>query len=147
VVLAVVLLTFAVLAVIFTVAAVHKNQQIDELHSQGVPVTLTVTSCIGLLGGSGSNAAGYSCTGTYALNGHHYTEPLPGTALHSPGTTVHAVAVPNDPTLMTTARILPTEHSSWHVYILPAVLFAALLLVLGLALVVRRHRGPSARAA
>ncbi len=90
----IVLATLAVLAIVFTVAAVHTNQQDDRLHDDGVPVTFTVTGCLGLLGGSGSNAAGYSCHGTYTLDGHRYAEPLPGNDFHRPGSTVPAVAVP-----------------------------------------------------
>ena len=85
VVLGIVLATLAVLVVVFTIVGVHNNQQNDQLHNQGVPVTFTVTGCLGLLGGSGSNAAGYTCRGTYELDGHRYNERLPGTVLHAPG--------------------------------------------------------------
>ena len=98
--------TLAVLVVVFTVAGVHSNNQTDALHDHGVPVTFTVTGCLGLLGGSGSNAAGYSCHGTYALDGHRYTEALPGTAFHRPGAAVAAVAVPGDPALVSPAAIV-----------------------------------------
>ena len=57
--LGIVLATLAILAIVFTVVGVHTNQQDDRLHNDGVPVTFTVTGCMGLLGGSGSNAAGY----------------------------------------------------------------------------------------
>jgi hypothetical protein len=127
VLLGVVMITLAVLAVVFTVVGVHKNAQIDELRTQGVPVTFTVDSCIGLLGGSGSNGAGYACTGSYELGGHRYHEPLPGNAPHQPGTTVPAVAVPSDPTLVSTAEIVRTDHTSARVYVLPAVLCAVLV--------------------
>ena len=83
--LGIVLATLAVLVVVFAVVGAHKNHQIDELHNQGVAVAVTVTACQGLLGGSGSNGAGYACRGSYELDGHHYNEPLPGTALHAPG--------------------------------------------------------------
>ena len=127
VLLGVVLVTLAVLVVVFTVVGVHKNAQIYELRTQGVPVTFTVDSCIGLLGGSGSNGAGYACTGSYELGGHRYHEPLPGNAPHQPGTTVPAVAVPSDPTLVSTAEIVRTDHTSARVYVLPAVLCAVLV--------------------
>jgi uncharacterized membrane protein YfcA len=128
VLLGVVLVTLAVLVVVFTVVGVHKNAQIDELRTQGVPVTYTVDSCLGLLGGSGSNGAGYACTGSYALGAHHYREPLPGNAHYEPG----------DPTLVSTAEIVRTDRTSARVYILPGVLFA--LLVVLLALIVVRSR-------
>jgi hypothetical protein len=121
---------------------VHKNQQTDRLHSQGVPVTVTVTSCLGLLGGSGSNAAGYSCHGTYTLQGHTYNESLPGSSFHRPGTTIDAVAVPGDPALVSPVAIVEAQHSSASVFVLPAVLGGVLvILVVALVVQARRRRG------
>jgi hypothetical protein len=136
-----ILAVLAVLVIAFTVVGVQKNHQIDELHDQGVPVTVTVTSCLGLLGGSGSNAAGYSCHGTYSLDGHRYNEPLPGNALHRPGTTVAAVAVPGDPALVSPRAMVASEHSSANVFVLPAVLLAVLLFIGGALLLRHRHTG------
>jgi hypothetical protein len=137
--LAIVLIALAALAIGFTIVGVHKNQQIDQLHTQGVPVTITVTGCLGLLGGSGSNAAGYSCHGTYSLRGHTYNESLPGSAFHRPGTTIDAVAVPGDPALVSPVAIADAQHSSAGVFILPAVLGGVLVLLL-VALIVRARR-------
>jgi hypothetical protein len=141
VVLGIVLATLAVLAVAFTVIGVHNNNQIDQLRNQGVPVAVTVTSCQGLLGGSGSNAAGYTCRGSYELGGHRYNEVLPGTALHAPGTVVRAIAVPSDPTLVSPVSVVESEHASASVFILPAVLLLVLVATLAvLALRWRRTR-------
>jgi hypothetical protein len=133
-----VLATLAVLVVVFVIVGVDKNRQINELRGQGVPVTFTITSCQGLLGGSGSNGAGYACRGTYHLDGHSYSEPLPGTAFFAPGATVHAIAVPSDPGLVSPVTIVESEHASSRVYVLPVVLFAALVLIVG-AIVLRRR--------
>jgi hypothetical protein len=122
-----VLATLAVLAVAFTIAGVQKNSQTDRLHHDGVPVTVTVTGCLGLLGGSGSNAAGYSCKGTYTLDGHSYTESLPGSTFHRPGAKLPAVAVPGDPALVSPVSIERNQHSSAGVFVLPAVLFGLFL--------------------
>ena len=134
------------LTVAFAVIGQHKNQQIDELRQQGVPVTVTVTMCQELLGGSGSNGAGFACTGTYSLDGHRYSESLPGTAGHAPGATVAGVAVPSDPTLLSTAQIVQSEHTSWNVYVLPAVFFALFLLVIAAVVLQRRRRRRSGQA-
>src|SRR6202044_1163709 len=83
-----VLVTLLVLTIVFTVVGIHTNQQDDRLHNDGAPVTFTGSGCLGLLGGSGSNAAGYSCRGTYALDGKTYSERLPGDSFHRPGSTV-----------------------------------------------------------
>lgn len=133
-----VLAVLAVLVIVFAIAGVDKNQQIDELRGQGVPVSFTVTKCQGLLGGSGSNGAGYACRGSYQLDGHTYDEPLPGTAFFAPGATVHAIAVPSDPGLVSPVTIVKSEHASWKVYILPVILFAAFVLIV--AVVVWRAR-------
>jgi hypothetical protein len=138
--LGIVLATLAVLAIVFTVVGVHTNQQDDRLHNDGVPVTFTVTGCLGLLGGSGSNAAGYSCHGTYTSEGVRYHEQLPGNSFHRPGSTVAAVAVPGDPALVSPASIVATEHSSTGVFVLPAVLLIALVVLAALPVVLRRRR-------
>jgi hypothetical protein len=131
--------TLLVLTIAFALVGAHKNQQIDELRNHGVPVTYTVTSCQGLLGGSGSNGAGFSCTGTYSIDGRRYREPLPGNSHYAPGATVAAIAVPTDPALFSTPQIVRSEHASWHVYVLPAVFFVLFLLVLA-AVALSRHR-------
>jgi hypothetical protein len=135
--------TLAVLVVVFTVVGLDKNHQIDQLHNQGVAVNVTVTSCQGLLGGSGSNGAGYACRGTYGLGGHRYNEQLPGTALHAPGTVIRAVAVPGDPALVSPVSVVDAEHSSATVYILPAVLLVLLVAVVAVVLLRRRRKPDS----
>jgi hypothetical protein len=138
VVVALVLATCAVLAVVFLVAGIDKNRQIDELRNDGVRVAFTVTSCQGLLGGSGSNPVGYACRGTYRLGGHTYSEALPGTALFAPGASVKVVAVPSDPGLVSPVAMVESEHTSSRVFVLPAVLFVAF--VVGVAAVLLRRR-------
>ncbi len=71
----------AVVAGVLLVAGYQKNSQIDNLRAHGVPVELTVTHCLGLMGGSGSNLAGYDCSGTYTVGGHVFTEDIPGNTL------------------------------------------------------------------
>jgi hypothetical protein len=135
-----VLATLLVLVVVFTVAGLHHNEQADRLHHDGVPVTFTVASCMGLLGGSGTNVAGYACHGTYTLDGHRYSEQLPGNGFHRPGSTVPAIAVPGDPALVSPAAMVKTEHSSAGVFLLPAILLVVLALLV--LLLVLRHRRP-----
>jgi hypothetical protein len=135
------LATLAVLVVVFTIIGIDKNRQIDQLHDQGVPVTFTITGCQGLLGGSGTNVAGYACHGTYVLRGHRYGAQLPGTALHPPGSTVAALAVPGDPALVSPVSVVDSEHSSASVYVLPGILLVVLAGILVL-LALRRRRTP-----
>jgi hypothetical protein len=126
--------TAVVVAVLFAVGA-RKNAQISALHAQGVPVTVTVSTCRGLLGGSGSNAAGYACRGTYVVAGHRQTEAIPGDTLYAPRATVAAVAVPSDPALFTTAALLATEEPSAGVFIAPTVLLVTLVVAVVLVIV------------
>lgn len=135
-----VLATLLVLTVVFALVGAHKNQQANELRDHGVAVTYTVAKCIGELGGSGSNVAGYSCHGTYRIDGRRYAEPLPGNTFYQPGAAVPAVAVPSDPTLLSVPSIVRSERSSWHVYVLPAVFFVLFLLVVAAVAVSRRRR-------
>ncbi len=135
-----VLVTLAVLVIVFVVVGIDKNRQINELRQHGVAVTFTVSNCQGLLGGSGSNGAGYACRGTYRLDGRTYEEPLPGTSFFVRGATVPALAVPGDPRLVSPVSIVDSERASSKVFVLPAVLFAALLLIGGAVLLVRRRR-------
>jgi uncharacterized membrane protein len=133
--------TLAVLVVVFTVVGVHHNQQDDRLHHDGLPVTFSVSGCLGLLGGSGSNAAGYSCRGSYTLDGQTYRVRLPGNDFHRPGAQVPALAVPGDPTLVSPVSLARTERSSAGVFLVPVILFVILVLLVTLLLFDRqRHR-------
>ncbi|MHB8219858.1 MAG: hypothetical protein ACYDHU_05970 [Acidimicrobiales bacterium] len=133
-----------VVSAVLFVAGARRNAQITNVRQHGVPVTVTVSGCLGLLGGSGSNKAGYACRGTYSLGGHRYNEAIPGETLYPPGTTITAVAVPSDPGLLATVRSAATEHPSASVFVLPAVLLT-LLTVLGVVVFVRRRRAGTKR--
>ncbi len=121
------------------VAGASKNAQITSLRSHGVPVEVTVTKCHGLLGGSGSNGAGYACRGTFEIGGHRYNEAIPGYGQLSPGSSIRGVAVPGNPPLFSTAGAAATERASWRVFILPSVLAVILVLLLGAVVLRIRH--------
>jgi hypothetical protein len=139
---AAVLAAFAVFAVVFFVVGAHKNAQINELRRHGVPVELTVTKCQGLMGGSGSNLAGYTCAGTFRFDGRLFDEPIPGTAEFGPGTKVAVVTAANGSGLFAPIGVLAAERSSWKVFILPAALALVFALLAGALLLRRRHSGP-----
>jgi hypothetical protein len=126
-----------VVALLFT-AGVDKNAQITSLRQHGIPVNITVSGCLGMAAGSGSNLAGYSCKGTFIVDGQRQSDDIPGNTFHRPGATIRGVTVPGDLGLLSTASILATEHPSWRVFILPTILL--IVLVLGLAGVLRRWR-------
>jgi hypothetical protein len=137
------LVAIAVAAVVLFLAGANKNAQIMALHDQGVPVEVTVTKCLGLLGGSGSNAAGYACTGTFSLDGERFAEAIPGDTFRAPGSALRAVAVAGNPPLLSTSSAVASEHASWKVFAVPGVL--VVLLALALTAVVLRRRRRSAR--
>jgi hypothetical protein len=136
--LGVVVATLAVTAIVLTVAGFHSNDQINRLQTQGRPVTVTVSGCLGLLGGSGSNAAGYSCTGVYQFDGHVYREPLPGSTFYRPGTRVSSIAVPGDPALVSPVAIVNSQQASNGVFVVPIVLGGVLLALIGVLLLRNR---------
>jgi len=134
------LAALTVVAVILAVAGADKNAQINALRTDGVRINVTVSACVALLGGSGSNAAGYACRGTYTFRGHRYEEAIPGDVNLVPHSVVPAVIVPGDPALLSTVTAVRNGRASWHVFVVPAVL--ALLVAVAIAfVVVTRRRG------
>jgi hypothetical protein len=112
----------AVSAVIFFWSGAEKNSQITRLQHQGIPVEATVTGCLGLLGGSGSNPVGYQCRGNITLDGRNHDEVIPGDSLYRPGTTLQLITVEGDPALLATPGSLANEHASMSVFIVPTIL-------------------------
>ena len=116
-----------VVAGVLLAAGFHTNSQINELRQHGVPVTATVTGCLGLMGGTGSQSAGYSCTATYTLDGTRYTQAIPGLAFHPTGARVSGVAVSGDPKLFSTPGLVAARRASWRVFIVPGLLLAVVM--------------------
>jgi hypothetical protein len=135
------ILLIVVLASIVTVSfisAANDNARIDRLKSHGVPVVVTVTGCVGNIGGSGSNAAGYTCRGEYRVNGVHYHEVIGSkNSSSNVGSRVRAVADPAQPSTIELATALARSSASASVYVVPGLL-ALLLVVLALVLVRRQ---------
>jgi len=140
VVIGVCLTALAVVGIVLLIAGIQKNSQVTNLRQHGVPVTVTVASCDGLMGGSGSNLAGYSCTGTYTFHGHQYRQGIPGIAFHATGSSLQGVTVASDPKLLSTPREVAEERASWRVFIIPAVLLIVCLAVLALLIVLSRRK-------
>jgi hypothetical protein len=134
------LVALAVTAVVLLIAGIQKNDQTDSLRQHGVPVEVRVTNCLGLMGGSGSNLAGYACSGTYTFAGHRYFESIPGSSFQQTGSLVRGVTVASDPHLLSTPALVASQRSSWHVFIAPLVLFVVLVVLSALVLIRRQHR-------
>jgi hypothetical protein len=136
------LVALAVSVVVLFTAGVQKNAQINRLRQHGVPVEVTVSGCLGLLGGSGSNAAGYSCRGSFTLDGRRYSDAIPGNTFYRPQQSVRAITDPDNPALLSTAAIVAGERASWTVFALPGTLLVVLALLVAVVLRRRRSRSP-----
>ena len=124
-------------------AGAARNAQITALRTQGAPVTVTVTGCQGLMGGSGSNLVGYTCTGSFELGGRHYVETLPGNAAYAPGAQVALVTPRSDPGVLADPASVTGQRATLSVFALPAVLLTVSIAIVGVALGRRRNSGGS----
>jgi hypothetical protein len=133
------LTAWAALAVTLFVAEVHTNAQISDLQQHGVPVEVTVGTCSGQLGGSGSTAAAYICKGRFSLGGQRYNDTIPGVDFRAPGTTIQLVTAKDNPGLIATSRQVRSERDSMRRFILPTALLVGLMTLVA-EVVVRRGR-------
>ena len=115
--------SLAVLVVVLTIAGVHNNQQIDRLHTTGRGRHCHRVRLPGPAGRERQQRRRLLVPGPYTLSGHSYNERSRAPRFYRPGPTMAAVAVPGDPALVSPAPSCGTEHSSWRVFILPAVLW------------------------
>jgi hypothetical protein len=133
----------AALIVVLFVVAVNQNSEVNGLRQRGVGVEVTVSSCIGNASGSGSTAAGYTCTGSFTLGDRRQTETVGGlTTFVPPGTVVPGVADPADPHIVFTARSVASIRDSAAAFVAPIVLLAVLVGSIVVVVVLRR-RPPS----
>jgi hypothetical protein len=127
----------AVVVVVSFISGTNDNARIERLKTHGVAVVVTVTSCAGNLGGSGSNASSYTCRGSYRVDGARYVEVIGSKSTLSPtGSSVRGVADPSRPSTVELASAVKRSSTSDSVYVVPSVL-ALLVLVLA-ALFYRR---------
>jgi len=139
-------LLIAVLTVIVTVSfvsAVNDNARINRLRSHGIPVVVTVANCVGNIGGSGSNGAGYTCRGAYRINGVTYHEVIGSkTTLSKVGTKVRCVADPARLSTIELSSAVAASSASPSNYVVPSLL--ALVLIALISILVRKW-SPTAR--
>jgi hypothetical protein len=136
---ALLLTTFAVVIIVSFVSATNDNARIDRLKTRGLPVVITVTNCVGNIGGSGSNASGYTCNGAYGVKGVKFQEIIGAKSTFSlAGSTVQGIADPAHPSTIELASAVARSSSSLSVYVVPSVL--AILIVASTLLFLRRLR-------
>jgi hypothetical protein len=132
----------AVLVVVLFVAAVNKNSKNTLLQREGVPVSVTVTHCVGNLSGSGSTVSGYTCRGTFSLHGHQYDDVIGGLLRLTPaGSTVRGVIDPSDPSILGWFPAVRETQSSVSSFVAPAILLGLLLVIVPLIVWRARRRG------
>ena len=137
---AVALVALVAVGSILLVAGYRKNAQVSALRSQGVPVQITISHCLGLMGGTGSSPAGYECTGSYTYHGTHYVEGVPGSTFYPDDAVVAGVVASGDPGLLSTPSTVASSRTSYTLYLVAAVLFASAAGIGGWILVRRRRR-------
>ena len=136
---ALVLAAFTVAVTVSFISAAHDNSRIQRLKTRGVPAVVTVTNCVGNIGGSGSNASGYTCHGSYRVKGVRYQEIIGSKSTLSPvGSTVQGIADPDRPTTIELASAVARSSTSSSVFVVSSVL--ALLLVALTLIFLRRLR-------
>lgn len=141
---ALLLLAFATVVGVSFASAANDNARIGRLKSQGTPVVVTVTDCVGNIGGSGSNVAGYTCHGEYRVRGVRYREVIASKSTDSsPGSTVQGIVDPAHPSTVELASAVATSKPSSTVYVVPSIL-GTIWVALSLALL-HRHRAPVRR--
>jgi hypothetical protein len=125
------IVVLAVLVVVLTIGAAHKNSRINGLRHRGVPVDVTVTHCFGILSGTGITVTTFQCSGSFDLAGHSYNGVIAGSdSNHAVGDVVKAIADPKHPTSISTASSLANAHSSSRPYIAPVVLVGVLVMLI-----------------
>jgi hypothetical protein len=134
------LLVFAAFIVVSFLSAANDNARIDRLQSHGIPVTITVTNCIGNIGGSGSNVSGYTCHGEYSVDSTTYHEIIGSmSTLATGGTKVQGVADPSHHSTVELLSAVRKSSASSNRYVTPGLMSVVLIgFVLALLRVARR---------
>ena len=140
-------LGLAVLLVVLVVSflsVANDHARTERLKEHGVGVGVTVTNCTGNIGGSGSNGAGFTCRGTYALGGERFHERIGAkTTFSAPGTVLRGVVDPSHHgTVVLASAVKASSTSSWAYATLAILSLIYLSLVVAFVRAVRRVDAP-----
>jgi hypothetical protein len=135
---------FAAVLVVSFISATSDNARIERMKNHGIPVTVTVTNCTGNIGGSGSNAAGYTCRGDYSVDGTTFHELIGSMSIFSvSGSKVRGVVDPSHHSTVVLSSAIRTSVSSTRAYLRPGLLtFLFVALSLTFLRVARRSKPP-----
>jgi hypothetical protein len=107
-------LALAAVAVAMAVQAVADHRRSTALAHHGERIVATVAGCYGMASGTGITAAGFRCSGRFAIDGRNYVETLRGTsALYEVGHTVTVLVDPHDPSSATVLDGRAAPAASW----------------------------------
>lgn len=136
------LVILGVVVIVSFLSAANDNSRITRMKSRGIAVSATVIECTGNLGGSGSNAANYTCRGSYTVGSTTYHEVIGSmNDFAAPHTSVRAVADPSRPSTLVLASAVASSRASNSAYLAPALLLVAFVaLILAFLGVARRSR-------
>jgi len=128
------LAVFAAILVVSFLSISNDNARVSRMKAHGIPVSVTVTGCLGNIGGSGSTSAGYTCRGDYTIHGATYHELIGSmTTFAAAGTTVPGVVDPSHHgTVVLSSFVRSASASPWR-FVTPSILTIVLIaLSLGL---------------
>jgi hypothetical protein len=120
----------AALAIYFAVAGSRESSRLSTLRHRGVPVTGTVTGCVGISSGVGMGIEYWQCRASYTLAGQTFSAVINGSrGLLETGQRVGAIAVPGEPSLLSTVSSVHGSGSSETDSVIAAVLGAVAVVV------------------
>lgn len=133
------LVIFAVAIALSFASTLNDHSRLARMKANGIPVTVTISNCVGNMGGSGSNVAGYVCRGTYAIDGVKFSEIISSmTTFASPGSGVPAIADPSQHGYIALASAIRHASSSSTAFLVLIALIAVFVLLATLLLRMRR---------
>jgi hypothetical protein len=134
------LVLFALAIALSFASTLNDHSRLDRMKAHGVPVSVTITNCVGNMGGSGSNVAGYVCRGTYAIDGVKYNEIISSmTTFASPRSRVRAIADPSQHGYVALAAAIKSASSSSAAFVVLIILTVVLILLAALVIRIRRR--------
>ncbi len=129
---ALVVLLLGVVTVVSFVSASSDNARIERMKDHGIAVAVTVTDCVGNLGGSGSNGAGATCRGRSQVGATTFHEVIGSlSAFSPPGAVVRGVADPARPSTVELASAVAAARPSDGVYLAPGLLALRFVVLAG----------------
>ena len=136
------LVALLTVAIVLAVEAAGNNSRHSTLRKHGVAVQVTVTKCLGLLTGTGITVDGYTCTGSFVLDGVTHTATIDGTNLDYPiGSALAGVADPANPSDLATAASVGHNQAAWKSYLGAGGVLLGFLVSLGAIGYWMRRRG------